>query len=434
LGCLLVLGLVLGCSLGDFEENPEDSRSGPTLPPAVTILAPEDGAGTYGGDFTLSWEVEHLTLAPAKIGERAFEGEGHVHVYVDGALVEESADTTTLISGLRGGEHTLLVRLAENDHTELEVSDSVGVAVHVPTIEIRTPVDGAVLAASSTPVTFVIDDFTLSPDIGGADVFGEGHFRVLVDGVVRDWESDPLLAMAGGIPEGVHTVAVELVTNDGRPLDPPVLDEVRVEVPVGAPGLYWDRTLFAEPFTSGTVPIALTTTGLTLFDRSLGRPPAEGEGHLHLYLNGEWLDATAETSRVLQNMAPGDHLFEARLVSNDGFELPIADRMRVTLAADRRDVRITAPGADWGVAPDVEMTFEVENFVLDAASIGAANVPGVGHAQVWVDDVLTAQTGSTTVSLSALAPGVRSVRVSLAENDGTPLSPPVYSALSWRVE
>lgn len=425
---VLWMGLFFACT---SEPGGEDTVAGPSGGATITLTAPVDGEGSYTGDFTLGWDVEGLAL-DEDIGGEARPGHGHVHVYVDDELVEETSALGADVLGLSAGTHSLRVRLASNDHQELDATDVAEVEVRKPSVRLTAPTDGEVLTASSVPLLLAVEGFAMADTIGGEDVFGEGYFRVLVDGNLRDWGNDPLTAVATGLTEGRRTLTVELVRRDGRPLDPPVSDTVEVEVPVGVRGVYWDRSAFATVYDSATLPIALTTTAFTLYDRELGRPPVDGEGHLHLFFDGVWLDATAEPARVLQNVAPGEHLLEARLVTNDGFELPILDRMWVNVAPDRPDVVVTYPGPDWILGPAFDLTFTAENFTLDAGA--AANAPHVGVAQVLVDGVLVAESAEPTVPLSGLLPGTHTLRVQLANADRTPVSPAVYAEFPVVVE
>ncbi|MFN7144899.1 MAG: hypothetical protein ACK4YP_14075, partial [Myxococcota bacterium] len=239
----------------------------------IEITGPVDGSGSYNGAFDLTWTVDNFTLDPGAIGGSPETGRGHVHVYVDGQLLAETAEEEATIDGLATGDHEVVVRLAGNDHAEIAANDSLSLFVQRPTIELISPADGAVLAASSTPLVFNVEDFVLSPSIGGEDVFGEGHFRILVDGELRDWGSDPLTAMATGMAEGRHSIKVELVKNDGTAFDPPVVAEANVEVPIGAKGVFWDRSAFGTAYESATLPLSLTTAAFTLFPREDARPP-----------------------------------------------------------------------------------------------------------------------------------------------------------------
>ncbi|MDP2317397.1 MAG: hypothetical protein Q8P41_31220 [Pseudomonadota bacterium] len=432
------MSVLLLLSLGCVPEPPppttvKDPVVVPEGHPAISLVFPESGAGTYDGSIDLQWTVTDLTLDVEGMGGEPVPGEGHVHVYVDDVLAEETASNGARVTGLSAGPHTVVVRLAGNDHEELDVRDSVEIVAAFPSLSIVSPPDGGTLASSSTPLGLVIDGFTL---VDGAteNVFAQGRFTISIDGELRDWGADPIAAAATGLTEGPHTVRVELVTNDGQPLETPVYAERRVVVLPGARGVYFDRAAFAEPYDSATLPVSLTTTAFTLVDGDDTLLPVDGQGHFHWYMDGLWLDRGIQTSQLLQNMAPGPHLFEVRLVSNDGFELPIADRLRLTIAEDRPDAVISYPGDDWRMGPDFNLSFSAENFTFDAAAMDGANAPHVGHAQVWLDGVLVHETTSGIAALTALPVGTHVVRVQLANNDRTPVSPAVYQEIAVIVD
>lgn len=423
----------MGCWSQPFED-PVDPEAPTTAELSISLTAPTDGAGSYDGSMELTWTVTGLELDPAGLGGEPVAGKGHVHVYIDGELFEESADLDARVTDLREGPHTLLVRLAGNDHRELEARDSVEVQAAFPTVDLVSPANGAALDASSAPLALVIDGFTLRDAIGSEDVFGQGHFTISVDGEVRDWGADPTVAVATGLSEGAHTIRIDLVTNDGRRLEPPVFAESRVDVLPGVRGVYFDRAAFGASYDSATLPLSLSTSAFLLVAGDGTLPPVEGEGYMHLYMDGLWLDRTWSTAHILQNVPPGPHLFEARLVSNDGFELPVVDRLRVTIAHDRPDALITYPGPRWRMGPSFELSFEVENFILDADAMDGANVTHMGHAQVFVDGLLLHENASGLVPVSGLTVGSHLLRVQLANNDHTPVTPAVYQEFEVIVE
>lgn len=427
---LLVLGIA--CAPTAEEEVPPVGDAPGDA--AIVLDAPLDGAGTYDGTMRLAWTVTGLTLDPAALGGPPVAGRGHVHVYVDGELYEESATQEARVTELRAGEHTVVVRLAGNDHRELDAQDTVTVAAAAPSVRLASPPDGAKLTRSSTDLSMSVRGFELRNPDGAEDRFGEGYFVVSVDGRAQDWGADPTLAVATGLTEGDHVLRVELVSNEGHPLEPAVYAESRVEVVPGARGVYFDRSLFADPFDSATLPLTLSTTAFTLVDGDDTLAAVEGEGHLHLYMDDVWLDRTVALSHVLQNVPAGEHTFEVRLVSNDGYELPVIDRLRVRVAPDRPDALITWPGDGWLLGPTFELTYEAENFSLDATSMGGPNAPDVGHAQVYLDGVLFEETGANVVPLRGLTVGTHTVRVQLANNDGTAVSPAVYTDIDVVVE
>ena len=73
------------------------------------------------------------------------------------------------------------------------------------------------------------ENFVLNPDIGGANVDGEGHWAVVLDGAAIA-ESATGTASLSGLPLGDQVLRVELRNNDRTPLEPPVYDEIQVTV------------------------------------------------------------------------------------------------------------------------------------------------------------------------------------------------------------
>lgn len=66
-----------------------------------------------------------------------------------------------------------------------------------------------------------------------------------------------------------------------------------------------------------------------------------------------------------------------------------------------------------------------ENFVMAPESIGMAREPGRGHWHLYLDGDLIAVRATETFRLQGVAPGPHHLKVSLANNDHTPLYPPV---------
>jgi hypothetical protein len=418
--------------LGPNDGPPADEED---TPPGIEIVSPADGEGAYGGQISLGWAVEGIALDAEAIGRANEEGHGHVHVYLDGVLTRESGAEEVLLDDLAVGTHTVEVRLAKNNHDELDAADEADIPVADPSLMVTSPSDGSALVHGNTPLDFTIDGFTLNPEMGGDDVFGEGHFIVLVDGVEHDRGVDPLHAQAPGLLEGTHTVRTELVSNLGVPLDPPVFDEIGVDVMAGSPGVYFDRAAFAGTYDSATVPIGISVANFTLVPPSATPVPVDGEGNYHLFLDGVWQGtASAEPSQLFQNMPAGDHVFEVRLASNDAIERSELDRLWVSIPADRPDVHITFPGATWKVASNFSLTYEAENFTLDAHSMDGPNVHHTGHAQLLIDGVLYQESASTTIPVNGLALGSHTLRVQLANNDRTPVDPPVYNEFDVTVQ
>jgi hypothetical protein len=98
--------------------------------PRVAILEPGEGA-TVGPAPVVRVLVEGFVLDPEAPESPPEPGRGHLHVFVDGALVPTDTGSVVPLEGLSEGEHVLKVRLYDVGHTPLtpEVSDEVTVRV-----------------------------------------------------------------------------------------------------------------------------------------------------------------------------------------------------------------------------------------------------------------------------------------------------------------
>lgn len=80
-----------------------------------------------------------------------------------------------------------------------------------------------------------------------------------------------------------------------------------------------------------------------------------------------------------------------------------------------------------------EVRVILHDFVLDAGSIGDANVDGQGHWALFLDDELVDSLGEPTYTLEELNAGPHVVRVELRNNDGTPVDPPLETTATIQV-
>ena len=89
---------------------------------SIAIASPEDGATVDAGALPVEIELTGAELA----GESDSEDAGHVHVYVDGEVVDMPGTLDVEID-LEPGEHELGVEFVDADHAALDppVTDSV---------------------------------------------------------------------------------------------------------------------------------------------------------------------------------------------------------------------------------------------------------------------------------------------------------------------
>jgi hypothetical protein len=101
----------------------------------VRIASATPATVAAGGDTDLVIETGNFTFE-APMGQPNAQGVGHYHVYLDDAVAGDylAADavspvTVTIPAGTAPGPHTLRVELMENDHTELDIEDTIDIVV-----------------------------------------------------------------------------------------------------------------------------------------------------------------------------------------------------------------------------------------------------------------------------------------------------------------
>ena len=89
-------------------------------------------------------------------------------------------------------------------------------------------------------------------------------------------------------------------------------------------------------------------------------------------------------------------------------------------------IEIISPQADevWSEGSLV-VQVEVKNFIMDADAIGLAKVPGRGHWHLYLDGEWVGATAEETAMLDRVSAGLHHLRVALANNDHSPVLPPV---------
>lgn len=101
---------------GDGDQGDGD---GETVSPSIALTLSADSIED-GQSVLASWTVADFALDGAAIGStQNVQGRGHVHVLVDGDLVEMTASGSLELGDLGVGTHTVRVELRNNDHSAL---------------------------------------------------------------------------------------------------------------------------------------------------------------------------------------------------------------------------------------------------------------------------------------------------------------------------
>lgn len=227
-----------------------DAASAPTV--AIEVVDdPKSG-------FNVAITTTNFTVSAENASTDHVDGEGHMHLLIDGEKQGRFYNDWIHVDGLEAGEHTIEVELNANTHAPYAVDGeriAAAETVTAPepaghshggtdTVEIgAVGQERGIMSLSllddprggwNVEVDWA-DDFTVSPqNASTGHVDGEGHMHLLIDGV----RQGRLYGNWFYVPDqgpGEHTIKVQLSTNDHRDY---VLDgePVAVQVTVGEPG------------------------------------------------------------------------------------------------------------------------------------------------------------------------------------------------------
>lgn len=140
--------------------------AGAATAPSISIAR----TSVKDGTVVVTAAISGWKLLPARVGKKPnAPGGGHWHIFVDGKYVNFSAARTGTTKRLAAGDHTIVVELANNDHSSLSPRvRSAPVKVTVPPAAAASGGGAATTqqgGAGSPPAT------TTAPS-GGSDTYG----------------------------------------------------------------------------------------------------------------------------------------------------------------------------------------------------------------------------------------------------------------------
>lgn len=101
-----------------------------------------------------------------------------------------------------------------------------------------------------------------------------------------------------------------------------------------------------------------------------------------------------------------------------------------TLKEQGPSLQIIEP-QDGAVLPggDLYLRVDVRGIIMDPDAIGKPKVPGRGHWHIYLDGKWIGASAAREYAVTELTPGPHHIRVSLANNDHSPLNPPVEDSI-----
>jgi hypothetical protein len=175
--------------------------------------------------------------------------------------------------------------------------------------------------------------------------------------------------------------------------------------------------------------------------------PVAGEGHLHLYIDGERVMRFYNTALHLADLTPGEHIIEVEVSHNDHSayqtdDVPIRASQTVTVeegTANSHHANDPAefagsdvPSASITVVKDPKlgwnMSAAIENFTITPDNASADAVDGEGHLHLYIDGERVTRLYGTDWHIDELTEGSHEIGVEFSHNDhrayavdGTPI-------------
>jgi Bacterial Ig domain len=346
-----------------------------TTAPSITLSAPAAGYLSMG-NVVVSWAASDNN------------GLARIEVSLDGGapMVLGANATTTTLTGISDGPHT--IRVQAFDLAGSSASDSVVVTVDTtaPTVSLTAPISGHVLGTSSVQLTWTASDATSGID----------HFEVHLD------SGAPVTVAAGtasytftGVSDGSHSVGLKAFDRAGNTILVSATVTVDTAVPIASLTAPTSGQLF------GTSSVQLTWTA---------SDATSGIDHFEVRLDGGTpvTVAAGTATYTFTGLSDGSHTLD--LKAFDGAGNTVFVSVSVSVDATAPTVSIVGP-ASGAVIPSSSST--VTWTAGDAAS-------GIDRIEVRVDGG-TAQTlsaGSTTYALSSLSDGTHTVNVTVVDKAG----------------
>ena len=225
--------------------------------PAIRIISPTEGARITTTDIPVQVDVSNFKLSAENVGLPDVDGEGHIHVMLDGMNMGVlfnfyTTPTFTLLGdAITPGRHSLTFDLATNTHMDMEETVQHVTIDYQPTnprpapapvsnprlpsVRMTSPNDGATVGPT---FTLQVDQSNFTPSLGlegKPNLAGYGHYHVFVDmdampmmmmggmmsmdGMVAMPGSDTIPLDLSAWPPGKHTLTVEAVQNDHTPIE-----------------------------------------------------------------------------------------------------------------------------------------------------------------------------------------------------------------------
>ncbi len=224
------VGLVLaGCAARApaAEQKTTGEMAMPMTKGSLKVISPKEGQRITTTDIPIRVAVSNFNVSAAHVGQPDVDGEGHIHVMLDGMTMGvlfnyyTTPEFTLPGRAMTPGTHTLVFDLASNTHEDFEntiqkvnidyrpaKAEAAPLPVAnagAPGVRIISPRDGATVGPKFS-MQVAPTNFKPALDLEGKpNIKGYGHYHVFVDMEMSSMQM-PSTQMSGGSTEMSHAV------------------------------------------------------------------------------------------------------------------------------------------------------------------------------------------------------------------------------------
>ena len=178
--------------------------------------------------------------------------------------------------------------------------------------------------------------------------------------------------------------------------------------------------------------VHISPTGFSFAPERVNQADIDGEGHAHIYVDGEKVSRVYGERFHLKGVGPGEHEIRVTLNANshgeyavDGQPVQAVTQISVPQMppAPKEVGQVEAPAGmavTISLEPDplggANLMVTPRGFTFAPEKVNAPNVAGEGHPHLYVNGVRLGRIYSPYLHLGTLAPGMNEVRVTLNTN------------------
>ncbi len=331
--------------------------------PVIDITSPADGELLSVDSVVAEWEVTD-----------GGSGVSSVEYKLDASAWVPTTETgSATLSDLSEGAHTFSVRAEDEVGNTATSSVTFSVDTLVPTVDITSPADGAVMSSGDVLVEY---------DVSGTGSAVES-VEISLDGGA--WEETGMSStLLQSLAEGDHDVSVRATDEAGHQ----ATDSVSFSVDTGAPVVTVTSPEEGALFATDTVTVTWTVS--------------DAEATVEVSLDGGAWEPASGGSAAFSGLADGPHTVAVRATDIGGNE----GEDSVTFTVDT-------------TAPTVSITEPADDALLASSSLDVEwTATGADATEYSVDGGTWQAVSGTTVTVSSLSDGEHTISVRVADLAG----------------